>query len=77
MDNTKLAQHEITAAKMWREVGNVDRALQHLEYALAYLQDDKAAQPLRAVDVANVCPNCETKWQFHDPRVCTWQPPRN
>lgn len=44
MDNIKLAQHEIEAAKIWREAGDVDRALQHLEYALGYLQDEQAAE---------------------------------
>lgn len=29
----------------------------------------------RALDLAGVCPNCNTKWQFHDPRVCSVQPP--
>ena len=30
----------------------------------------------RALDAAEVCPNCNTKWQFHDPRVCSIEPPR-
>ena len=29
-----------------------------------------------ALDAAEVCPNCNTRWQFHDPRVCSIEPPR-
>jgi len=28
----------------------------------------------RCTGLAEVCPNCNTKWQFHNPRVCSLQP---
>ena len=27
------------------------------------------------LEVSKVCPNCDRDWQFHDPRVCSVQPP--
>lgn len=43
---------------------------------LAKALRETASRPTkRALDSAETCPNCSTKWQFHDPRVCSIKPP--
>ena len=41
--NLKMAKHEIDAAHIWVEQGDVSRALLHLEFAMDYLSNDEKA----------------------------------
>ena len=70
-DNALKVIEQLAEAWAGSTVYDVQKAFQNIA-AVA-----KSAQPLRAVDVAESCPNCQTAWKFHDPRVCSVQPPRN